>query len=787
MFYNLKITIRNLRRNFTYSAINIAGLAIGITASVFIFLWVHHERSFDRYHSDLDRIYRIDSEVKYSEGLVEMIPSSPYQLLSLVKDFPEVEQAASIVGFGDEINGIKVNDVVFPVAKKAIYLDPEWFDMFDYTLLEGSFTAFKVHPFSIVLTRSEAQKYFGNVSAVGQTVAINGTDHIVQAIIADNPTNSSFQWDALVNIDSYLANPSNREYSERWEAFENTIFVKLRQNADVAAVTQKINDLHTKNGEKAIASLKPLSEIYFDAEVHGWGTMQGNGKMVSLFGLLGVLLLLTACINYINLTTAKANMRTKEVGIKKIIGAKSRRLFMQFIVESFVLCFIAIVLSVLIIFLLSPFYPLLSGNAVLSFSSPVIWIMLSVILFATTLLNGIYPALTLSSFRPMNFLKGIGWLKIKGGNLRRGLVVFQFALSTTLIVYVMIIYTQMNYIQRKDRGYNYEHVIFIRTPLQADNTVKMQAMMSELRSEPAITTMTLCSQEITGVAGITRGADWDGREKDFRPYITLMGVDANYQKTLGMQLMEGRWFEEGNIADEDNVVLNETAIREWGIHEPYIGQRFHIAGKKGQIIGVVKDFHFRSLHERIEPLVILNQWRNNMMNVKTYPGQAAQALQSVKAAWVAHFPDDPFECSSLDDLFRNQYQSEIKTSHLMLLFSVLAIMIALLGLFGLTTFAVERRFKEIGIRKILGASVSNVVFILSKEFLIMVGIAMLIAFPLAYYWLDKMLQDYAYRINISWWMFALAGIITVVLTLLTVGWKAIRAATANPVKAIKAE
>ena len=786
MLYHLKITLRNLYRNFKYSVINIAGLAIGITVSVFIFLWVYNERSFDRYHSEAHKIYRITNEVEYGGGIKQMGATSPYRLLSLVGDFPEVEQVASIVTYGDEINGIKVNDAVFPVSKKAVYIDPEWFDIFDYTLLNGSFTAFANHPFSVVLTASEARKYFGNASAVGKTVAIKGIDHTVQAVVADPPANSIFQWDVFANIGSYLATPSNRETSERWGTFAYIIFVKLRSDADVTTLAQKITNLYIKNDEKAIAFLKPLPEIYFDTESPDLYTKRGNSKMVSLFSLLGVLVLLTACINYINLTTVKANMRTKEVGVKKIFGAKSCELFMQFIVESFVLCLLAIALSLIFIFLLLPFYRFLSENAVLSFSSPIVWIILTTILFATTLLNGIYPALTLSSFRPMNFLKGIGFLKIKGVKLRKGLVVLQFTLSITLIAYVIILYAQMNYILQKDRGYKYEHVISIKTPFYGNNTLKLQAMLSELQSEPAITSMTLCSQEITGVAGITRGADWDGREEDFQPFINLMGVDANYQKTLGLELIEGRWFEEGNISDENNAILNETAIREFGIHEPYIGQRFHIAGKSGQIIAIVKDFHFRKLHERIEPLVILNQW-HNMINIKTHPDKAEQAIKFARIAWGTHFPNDPFEYSFLDDSFKNLYKSEIKASLLILLFSILAIFLALLGLFGLTAFTIEQHFKEIGIRKILGASVSNIVFILSKEFLIIFGVAMLIAFPLAYYLADRMLQNYVYHISIGWWMFAWAGIITLILLLLTVGWQVAKAATANPVKAIKNE
>lgn len=785
---HIKIAYRNLRRDFTYSSINIAGLVIGITVSVFIFLWVSHEHSFDSFHSDTDRIYRINNEVEYGGGYIETGMTSPYPLLYELKNIPEVEHAASIVISGDEIKGVKVNEVVFPVARKAVYLDPEWFDIFDYTLLEGSFAAFKSYPFSVVLTRLEAQRYFGNnASAIGQRVAINGVEHVVQAVVANNPTNSSFQWDVFASIESYLANPLNRETSEKWVAFDNVIFIKLRQDADANTVIKKINNLYIKNGEKATASLQPLSEIYFDTNVSNWYMTTGNHKIVSLFSLLGVLLLMTACINYINLTTAKSNMRTKEVGVRKIFGADSPELFMQFIVESFTVCCIAIILSILTIWLLSPFYHLLSGrSAALSFTSPVIWIILFIILFVTTMLNGIYPALLLSSFQPMNFLKGIGVLKIKSSNLRRGLVIFQFALSTILIVYTMIIYAQMNYIQQKDRGYNYENVISIKTPSSADNTMKLKVMMSELKADPAIMSATLSSQEITGIAGITRGADWDGREKSFEPYITLMGADDNYQMTLGLQLAEGRWFESEKFSDDENVILNETAIREFGIHKPYIGQRFEIAGKSGQIIGVVKDFHYRNLHQRIEPLVILNQW-HNMITIKNYPGQSSQALHSLKTMWVHHFPNDPFEYSFLNDSFNKQYKSEINTSRIIFIFSILSIIIALLGLFGLSTFTIERRFKEIGIRKILGGSVSNMICMLSKEFLIQVCIAMLIAFPLAYFWADKMLQDYAYHINISWRIFAVAGIITLTLTILTIGWQVTRAAMSNPAKVIKSE
>jgi len=795
LFYHLKIIIRTLSRNFTYSAINIAGLAIGITVCVFIFLWVHHERSYDRYHTGADHIYLVASTKFYhTSGTSINNTGASYRLTSDMKDYPGVEQVVAFCTWG--LNTVRVNNETYSVfdntrSQRVIYITSNWFEMFDYTLLEGSFEAFGAHPYSVALTRSEARRYFGNEPAVGQTISIKEVDHAVQAIIADPPTNSSFQWHVLINIESQHADPTNRRFSESYGLNYYDVFIKLRPDADIAAINQRISELATiPDLQTHTVSILPLRDVYFNTEA-GNRTFyaKGNRDMVSLFSILGVLLLLSACINYVNLTTAKANTRTKEVGIKKVVGAKRSKLILQFIGESFMMSLISVALSLLIIGLLSPFYHFLVDNAIFSFTSPVLWSIIALTLLATTVLNGIYPALSFSSFRPMNFLKGVGLLSIKGSRLRQGLVVVQFTLSTVLLVMVFVVFAQVRYIRQKDLGFQKSQVIFIRPTNEAARLSitepKLRAMADDLRSEPAIEHMAFGSNILS--FGYTKNADWDGKAADFQPEINILNAGANYHKVYGLELMEGRWFEEGNAADQNSFILNEAAVRELGIRKPYIGQSFSLTNRHGAIIGIVKDYHYQSLHEAIRPVVIRNFTSTSTINIKSHASQEARAMEAIKAAWQIHFPDDVFDPEYIEYTVDRMYASDIKTSQLMQLFSILAILIAMLGLYGLSTFTIERRIREIGIRKILGARVSQIVQLLTKEFLTLMGIAMLIAFPLAYYWADKLLQDYAYRIRMGWWIFALSGAIILILTLLTVGRQAIKAATANPANAIKSE
>jgi ABC-type lipoprotein release transport system permease subunit len=525
------------------------------------------------------------------------------------------------------------------------------------------------------------------------------------------------------------------------------------------------------------------------------GFIQGSSGVVSIFVLLGVLLLCTACFNYINLTTAKVTQRAKEVGLKKIIGAKRRTLFAQLIAESFIISLISAMIAIFLISMLKPQFQLLVGDIPVSFVSPLIWIITGIALLFTTILNGIYPGLMLSWFRPVSFLQGKSFPQIKAGKLRRTLVVFQFSLSAALIICVIVIFKQTQYMQNTDPGFQKDHIIRIELPfrtLQASGPqnalLSMQTIKGKLQSNTDVVGISLCNQPIeNNRTNINASADWAGRAEDFNPVHSILKVDVEFMNVFGLQLTEGRWFIEGE-GDLQNVILNETAIREFKIQEPFIGQRFDYLRMKGNIIGVVKDFHFRSRHEKITPPIIYQQDPfNSLLAIKTRAGKSAEVARELKAIWSEFFPNDAFEYTFVDDAFNNLYRSDIRTSRLLLIFSILAIVIAVLGLYGLSTFTIERRSKEIGIRKVLGASVPVIMRLLTREFLILVAIAFVIAAPVSWWAMSRWLENFAYRIKITVWMYIAGAAITLIIALIATGLQAIKAATENPVEAIKSE
>jgi len=795
MYYHLKIILRTMRRNITYSGINIAGLAIGITSSVLIFMWVYHELSFDRHYPGADRIYSISKVTEWKEWWGEKWknengdPILSHQLtMTISSNIPEVESIAAISAH--MIEGIKIGEEVFPLNKSAVYVNKTWLELFDYKPVDGSFDAFGNHPFSVVLTETEAKKYFGNSRAVGQTVVIEGADYTVQAVVADNPSNSSFQYNVLASIDA-LKNDMEGENSWNWGWGLCRIFAKLHPSADVQQVCKKIDGiLALDEGNPATALMRPLTDLHFATDKESRFFVPGNKWMVSIFGLLGILLLCTACINYVNLTTARANVRTKEIGIRKIVGARRSALFAYFLAESFIYCLIAVTLSLFFIWLLLPEYQALAGKTGFSLTSPVIWSIMGIILLVSTLLNGVYPALILSSFHPMNLMRGIGLLKMKSSNLRRGLVVFQFTLSAALIISVIVIYKQMQYVQNMNPGYNREHVVnvkisseFVVTPLA------LQSVKSELLSNPNIDKAAICNDNITDIGGMIIAPNWEEGQ-----YGCMMSVDNDYKQLLGLKLADGRWFN-NNVADSFNVILNRTAIHEFNIREPYIGQPFQMGRGNFKIIGVVEDFHFKSLYEKIEPLILFYypsaislEWRYPpVITIKTHPGKHAEALQTAKSVCKKFFPNAPFDYAFLDDTFNKLHESDIRTAHLMLIFSLLTVVISMLGLFGLSTFAVERRSKEIGIRKVLGASVSSIVYMLTREFLVLVAIAFAIAAPVSWWAMSRWLDNFAYRIPFTVWIFVAGAVVTLVIALIAIGIQTVKAAMDNPVDAIKSE
>jgi putative ABC transport system permease protein len=799
MFKNyFKIAWRNLWKNKATSFINLFGLSIGMTAALFIFLWVQNEISFDNYHSSKNNIYRVTNSIQVSKDEKWIWESSPMPLAeTAAKEIPEVQKSARLIvnRWGGQL--LTINHKLFS-EKTSAYVDKTWFDIFHYDFVAGNVSAFGKNPFSIILTETKAKKYFGDADAIGKIIRVDTVNYTVEGIVKDNPVNSSFQFDVLLQMDGRLSDPKVLKNDKNWNNFGYITFLQLRPDASKPLIATKLNEIINKNrtNHNDVVTVQALNGMYFETDLQSSDLPHGSKKAAYIFSVLAFLLLITACINYVNLTTAKASLRAKEVSVRKIIGAKRGSLFLQFITESFAISILALLISLLLIQLFLPaFNSLTEKHFVLLLTSVTMWqILLGTLLFAA-ILNGVYPAALLSSFKPLNVFRGRSVLKVNDGSIRKGLVVFQFSLSIMLIVGTIVIYRQLHYIQTTNPGYNVSQVMAIQVPYKSYMAFKddqrktfFESIKHELQSQSSIAAVSTGGSEIIDVGGASSGnADWDGRDTTFNPTIAQLSVDADFQKMFQLQLEEGHWFNPGN-EDDHNYILNETAAAEFKMHRPILGQRFTLRGDTGKIIGIVKDFHYKSMHEKIGSIVLSNnQGSDSYFFVKTVAGNIPKALSVISAIWAKYIPAEPFDYRFLDDSFNNLYKSDIKASKLIFIFSLIAIIISALGLFGLAAFTAEQRTKEIGIRKVLGASVAGITNLLAKEFLLLVLIAFIIAAPLAWFAMHKWLQGFAYRINISWWIFLAAGIVALLIALLTVSFQAIKAAVANPVKSLRME
>ena len=794
-----KTAWRNLGRNKTTTFINLFGLSVGITAAVLILMWVQNERSFDAYHPDAQNIYRIVNHIKVSKDEDWIWETSPLAMASAAKqDIPEVATATRIMSEWD-VPVFNINHKLFS-AKKCAYIDNNWFDVFHYDFKQGNIVSFVKDPYGMILTESEAEKFFGDQDAIGQIIKIDSTNFTVRAVVKDNPSNSSFQFDVLMPLSVFVTNQTKSGTDTGWGNFNYITFLKLTKTANVNAVVKKLNVVIAKNRGKdnnATLSLHSLASLHFDTSIGFSSFKHTEKKKTYIFSVLALMLLLTACINYVNLTTARASLRAKEVSIRKIVGAYSKHLFFQFITESIIVSMLALAISILLIRLSLPYFNQLTDiNFVSHISTFMIWKVLLGTLLATIILNGIYPALLLSSFKPLNVFRGKSVLQVKDSGLRKGLVVFQFTLSVMLIVGTIVVYRQLQFIQSSDPGYNRSQIISMQLPFKSLLYMKDDARSSfidnikyELSKNINTQLVTSSNQPIVNVTNTNSGSSkWDGKDSLFNPTVHTLSVDARYQKVFDLKMKEGRWYYPNDKGDLKNYILNETAVKVFNLHQPVIGQRFSFNKIKGTIIGVVKNFHHSSMHDKIEPVLIHNNpgWMT-YISVKSREGNIKQTLATMETVWHKFLPDVPFDYTFMDDTFNALYKSDMKTSKLILIFSIITIIISALGLFGLAAFTAERKRKEIGIRKVLGATVTDITSLLSKEFIILVCIAIVIASPLAWWAMNKWLEDFVYRINISWWIFLFAGLTALCIALTTVSTLAINAAIANPVKSLRTE
>lgn len=786
-----KIAIRSLWKNKLTSFVNLFGLSVGMTASVFIFLWVQNEMTFDNYYPNKDHIYLITNLDK-SNNTWELSPQPMAD--AVIKEIPEAEQVARMTHGGNLI--FRINQKLFS-EKNVARVDKGWLNIFKCEFVEGNALAFNQNPFSIILTESIAKKYFGNVSAIGQIIGVDTVNYTVEGVVKDYPLNSSFQFDILMQLDGFLSNPKRLKKRNDWNNSDYITFLQLQPDAKKSFIETKLDDIvykHSTNHNNKV-SLEPLTGMYFRTDIKYSNLPHGDRKTTYIFSLLGLLLLIIACINYVNLTTAKASLRSKEVSVKKIVGAGRVHLFFQFIAESLTISLVSLLVTLIIIKTCLPIFNIITEkNFQLSFTSTALWTVLLGTLFTATLLNGIYPAILLSSFKPLNVFRGRSVLKLRDGFIRKGLVTFQFVLSMILIMATLVMYLQMRFIQTSNPGYNVSQILSIYIPYKSysslsDTATKtfFAAIRHELQSQNSVAAVCTGGEEIVNDGDRSGGADWNGHDTTYQPIISRLSVDEDFQKMFQLQLKEGRWFKRGND-DVHNFIINETAEREFNMHKPVIGQQFFWRGDTGRIIGIVKDFNYKSMHEKIGPMVLLyNDESDNFFFVKTVPGNIQKTLSAVGAVWSRFIPNQPFSYNFLDDSFNNLYKSDIKTSTLIFIFSVIAIIISGLGLFALAAFTAEQRTKEIGIRKILGASVQQIAELLSKDFVRLVIIAILVATPVAWLIANKWLMDFAYRINLGAWIFIVAGVLVLLIAILSVSIQAIKAAMANPVKNLRTE
>jgi putative ABC transport system permease protein len=790
-----KTAWRNIFRNKTATLINLFGLSVALVAFIFIALWVQNELTFDSYHKDARDIYLV--QMKFNTET----ESSPLTSLPVADAVNKDRGVAAVARMAWWAGTLHVNGRLFD-EKGGIAVDSDWFKIFDYDVINGDIQSFNNHPYSLLFTQSKAKQLFGNTNPIGQIIKLDTTLYVVRAIVRDNPVNSSFQFDMLVPMAARMVHRQGDK--NNWGNLSYRTFVKINPHADVSSITGNVTALSQEMSKQSDFSIgvQPLRELHFDTRSSDPVFRRGSRTAVYVFSILAALLLITASINYVNLSIAKANARTKEISIRKIIGGSRLQLFLQFLTESFLLCLASLFISVVIVLATLPLFNQVTETGFqLSFFSPLLWGILLGTLLSAILLSGVFPAITMSFFRPLNYLRGFSILKFRNTAIRKGLVVFQFVIGVVFIIGTIVIFLQMRLAQTSAAQYNRSQVVSIRLPIQVllklnfdPQKVSLfeRTLKTELQKNSSIQTVAAGSNSIEGSMN-SNGIQnwyWNGMDTSYKGPVYYMSIDPEANSIFHLQLQEGRWFKEGG-ADKRNFVLNETAVKEFGIREPAVRQLFaRSGGDTGVIIGVIKDYNFSSLYNKVGAMVISGNDGAELQTelfARIPAGGIPRAMDAITATWKQFVPDAPLEYQFMDQAFDNLYKDDLKLTRLVILFSCISIAISALGLFGLAAFVAEQRTREIGIRKVLGASVAQITTMLSKDFVRLVMIAIVIASPVAYWAMDAWLQHFAYRIDISWWIFVAAGAVALLIAVATTSGQAIRAAIANPVDALRSE
>jgi putative ABC transport system permease protein len=807
MFKNyFKTAVRNLVKNKFYSILNLSGLAVGLATCLLIYLYVSDELSYDAYHKNANRIYRVNNEIKFGGNYFDIAQGPAMMGPTMVREIPRVEQYTRLRWYGSFLVR-KGNENVG--EGRVGYADSTFFDIFSIPVLAGNPKTALTEPHSIVLTASKARKYFNTTDVVGKNLTINDTGvYKITAVISDIPKQTHFNFDFFVPMSE---NPDSR--SPNWLSENYSTYILLKENSDTknltaeldammekytgptlqAAVNQSMDDFK-KGGGYIKTSLTPVTDIHLYSNRLGDLDANSNVEVVYIFSAIAVLILLIACANFMNLSTARSSNRAKEVGVRKVLGSLKKNLIQQFLTESMLISILALIASIVIAGFLLPFFNDLSGKQISSaeLTRPGMMIALAVLFIIVGLLAGSYPAFYLSAFQPIQVLKG----KLAGGFkrswLQNALVIGQFVISIMLIFGTIVIYTQLSFIRNKDLGYNRQQVMIIQnTSVLGD---KARSFRNELTKITGVKDATLSGYL---PVNFNRGNDafFTSPTLDQSTAISMQTwpVDEHYIPTLGIKMLEGRNFSQNFRTDSTAIIINETAARLISGGDVLnkklytIGNTQHGSVNEYHIVGVIKNFNFSSLKEVVAPLSLLPAHDNGNISIRVNVADVANIISMIGRKWKEIAPGQPFQYTFMDEDFNNLYTAEQRTGKIFITFAVIAILIACLGLFGLITYAAEQRVKEIGIRKVLGASVPDLTGMLSASFLKLVVFASLIAFPVSWWAMNKWLQDFAYRVSIEWWIFLVTGLTALAIAFSTVYFQAMKAALANPVKSLRSE
>ena len=806
---NLKIALRTLRKNKIYTAVTLIGLTAGIAAVLLIFRMVSYELGFNKNFKNYDRIVRVVAEAKQPDGSIRPSVCTPIPAMDAMEETVSQFEAMSRIkefwvtlALPDPNGGPPVKKFMMEEGETAMFIEPDFFKIFDLTWLAGDPVTALVQPNVIVLSERFAKKFFDNPQqAMGQQLVMDNLVPVtVTGIIADLPSNCDFNYPFLSSWTTLKAYPDHFFYEPNWGgcSSNNQVYGLLEDPGQIDAANAVLanvgeEEYKNRNNEKNRTHVaQPMSELHFNEELQHSGHHQVSKSHLRILGGIGVLILIMACFNFINLATAQSALRAKEVGVRKTLGGERGQLVGQFMSETGIIVVLAVVLGINLALFCSPLLKQISDvpDSVPFLSNPIVWGFLAIISVAVTLLAGLYPSLALASYRPVEALRSkISQSRFAGASLRKSLVVLQFVIAQALIIGAIITLMQLDYIRSRDLGFSKDLVFNFGVGSDSSAQARHKVLKQELLQIPTVEAVSLSSDQPLSGNTWANNFRWANRPEDEDFSISLKFCDADYQKTYGMELLSGRWFEPSDTIRQG--VVNMTLLRKLGIDDPkeVVGQNLYLGGHRPvYITGVMHDFHTHSLRQELQPLLLTTRseyyWD---VGVKIRPDDVSGSVSSIQKAFDKVMPEQVFYGRFQDETIARFYEGENRLSATCKGFGFLAILISCLGLFGLATHAAQQRTKEIGVRKVLGATVSGLVGLLSKDFLKLVVIALVVATPLAYFFMSKWLQDFAYRIDITWWVFVLAGAIAVIVAFLTVGYQSVKAALANPVESLRSE